>query len=252
MLAYSLFSGSKGNSTYIAEGKDSVLIDCGKSMRAIENALRRAELPFSPRAIFITHEHSDHISALPMLAKRFAVPIYASPLVCNALAEHSYAALLCPLEKDSSVRLGALTLSAHPLPHDSAANVAYLISSECGDTLGIATDMGVVQPSLIKALSCCRSVMIESNHDIDMLKNGQYPPYLKARILSQRGHLSNTDCAELAVALAERGVKNITLAHLSEENNTPELAFAETSSRLKDHGFTDVRLSVAGSMVKLN
>ncbi len=252
MLAYSLFSGSKGNATYITEGNNAILVDCGKSLRAIENATRRAGLTLAPSAIFITHEHSDHVSALPMLAKKFAVPIYASPLVCQALAGNSFDALLCPLEKDSEIHIGALSLQAHPLPHDSAANVAYIIRSQRGDSLGIATDMGAVQPSLIHALADCRSVMIESNHDVEMLLGGPYPPHLKARILSQRGHLSNSDCAALAVALAEQGVENITLAHLSEENNTPELAYGETHARLEALGLSAVRLSVAGETVKLN
>ena len=235
-----LFSGSRGNCTYVKSGKTEILIDCGKSARKIASALREIGSGLSDiSALFITHEHTDHTSALDALCRILDAPVHMTEKSACACKTPSvqYYATVHPAE--FNVTVGDLTVESFPLPHDSACHVGYIITDKSGDTFGIATDMGRVTEEAIRALSRCRRVMIEANHDVDMLRCGRYPAFLKARISSPRGHLSNEDCAHLACVLAERGCEVIALAHLSPENNTPEIAFAEVRRALDASGHAD-------------
>lgn len=246
MIVDILFSGSKGNCTLIRHGTTAILVDAGKSARAVSKAL--SQLGVSPcdiDAVFVTHEHSDHTSALEVLCSCNCIPVHMTSKsavkikpgsrLCSYLETH---------ETDYTVQMGTLTVESFPLPHDSLCHVGYVVTDTEGDTFGIATDMGHVTERATEALSRCRRVMIEANHDVDMLMEGRYPADLKRRVLSKRGHLSNPDCAALAVTLAERGCRCVALAHLSPENNTPDIAFCEVRRELDMSGFEDVGVVV--------
>lgn len=228
----SLYSGSKGNSTYIEIGGKRLLIDAGKSAKALCKALGDIGVcPDSLDAIFITHEHNDHISALQTFSHKHSVPIHimldsarrfdglCDERLCNCLFIHD--------RPDFSLELDGVKVSAFPTPHDSHASVGYRIEYD-GISLAYATDVGYVTDTVRDSLLGCESVVLESNHDVEMLLFGPYPYELKERIASRYGHLSNRECAALASLLCTSGTKNILLAHLSEENNTPDVAYNET------------------------
>ena len=249
MKIVSLYSGSKGNSTLISSGGANILIDAGKSARALKQSL--CEVGLSPNdidAIFITHEHSDHVSALETLLKKHPLPVHITEGSAEKLLGYNIPYLTQNLVLHPPIfeaRVKGLLVASFVTPHDSRFSVGYRISFTEGDCLheiGYATDIGYVTPEISSGLSGCESVIIEANHDVDMLKNGSYPYDLKKRILGKRGHLSNSDCALLAGSLVSKGTKNILLAHISEENNTPELAYDEVFSAVGQSG---VNLAVA-------
>lgn len=237
----SLYSGSRGNSTLIKTEKAKILIDAGKSAKSLSSALVSVgERIDDIDAIFITHEHSDHIKALEVLLKDHKIPIHivsasAEHMLCGSIGRFSDS--FCIHSPIFSVEVGDMTVSSFPTPHDSRYSVGYRIDISGGDRevhIGFATDIGHITKEIREALLGCESVVLESNHDENMLKNGNYPYDLKKRIASGRGHLSNRECADFAAELYAHGTKNIMLAHLSEENNRPELAFDETFSALAD------------------
>lgn len=233
----SLYSGSKGNCVLIETEKAKILIDAGKSARALCQALGSVGLDFSNiDAIFITHEHTDHVSALEVLLKKHQKPVHIVGISAQKLLLRSAGNIessLCIHPPKFSVEVGDMTVESFPTPHDSEFSVGYRIA--VGDTcIGYATDIGYVTDEIRENLSGCESVVLECNHDVDMLMNGAYPYDLKLRIRSNRGHLSNRDCADLAADLCLIGTKNILLAHLSEENNDPTLAYDEVWSAISD------------------
>ena len=237
-----LFSGSSGNSTLIRSENTAILIDAGRNCKAVCLSLESLGLSLSDiSAIFITHEHTDHISALDVLSKKKQTPIHvtepSAKEVCRKFAAAECAVIhrgLCFEEK-----IGDLTVQSFPLPHDSAAHVGYRIYSDDSDCAGVATDMGFPTMEAFDNLRYCRQIVIESNHDIEMLKRGPYPEHLKQRILSRYGHLSNEASAELCLGLAEAGCEKFMLAHLSAENNTPEKALTTVKEKLCNGGFAD-------------
>lgn len=241
-----LFSSSRGNSVYIHTKETKILIDCGKSARTVKNALRDCGTDIDEiDAIFITHEHSDHTSALNIISKSVGIDIHVTAPSSVRLMREEYSSrrlIVHPVEYE--VKIKDLTVKSFPLPHDSAAHVGYVITDSENDTLGIATDMGYVTDTAKENLSMCRRVVIESNHDIDMLKSGPYPKDLKKRILSKKGHLSNENCSVLSCILASKGCRGIALAHLSPENNTPDYAYGEARRALDAEGFGNVYLTV--------
>lgn len=238
-----LYSSSKGNSILVRAGDAHILFDAGLSCGTLCKALASFGIsPGSLNAVFITHEHSDHVSALDVFSKHYSVPVH--------ITEQSYQGINCnrhvsvlhdPLY---SVSFNDCEISSFRTPHDSRMSVGYIIRTDFGN-VGIATDLGYIPDEIIETLSYCDTVVLESNHDEAMLKNGPYPLPLKRRILSNSGHLSNKSCAEAAGYLAECGTKNILLAHLSEHNNTPELAYTETRRKLDSLGYSSVNLKVA-------
>ena len=251
----SLFSGSKGNALFIRYGKTSILIDAGMSARAVDKALAAvnsaaAELD----AIFVTHEHIDHIKALKVLSKRVPVKIHLTKPTADAILsaqQISFADTLVAHEAVFSVSLGALTVESFPTPHDSAQSVGFRISVQTPDgirTIGVATDHGCVDDTVRTALLGSEFVILEANHDENMLMCGSYPYQLKRRILSSRGHLSNEACGRFLCELAAHGMRGAMLAHLSEENNHPALARATVMQAFAQSGIRseDVYLAVAG------
>ncbi len=223
----SLYSGSKGNCTYIRCGNDEILIDAGRSLRALSNALSSIGGDLERiKAVFITHEHSDHVSALEMLSKKFRIPIHMTEDSSKkVLSTTSYVKnnIIChsPVFEE---KIGGLTVRSFPTPHDSDMSVGYTITLPNGEKIGYATDIGHITGTIRENLLGSEAVVIESNHDLQMLKDGPYPAWLKMRIGSANGHLSNTDCAAFIPELIASGTSDIMLAHLSGENNTPDVA----------------------------
>lgn len=230
MKIISIASGSSGNCTLVSMGDANFLVDCGISMRRIKAALSEEGInPAQLDGIFITHEHSDHISGLAMMSRYFKIPIFAPRTVARHL-RYSVAGVeesLNVFPQGESIHCGGVEISFFHTIHDTEESVGYRFCA--GHTFAIATDTGIVTPQIMDGLMGADAVIIESNHDIDMLRGGSYPYMLKKRIMSENGHLSNDDCARLATVLAEKGTKYIILAHLSRENNTPEKAFSAVS-----------------------
>jgi len=243
----SLYSGSSGNSTLIETAEGSILIDAGKSARALTNALKQAGSdPSKILAVFVTHEHTDHTSALEVFLKKNPIPVHMTEISAKGL--HSpdgsrLRAAICFHPPVYSVRVADMTVTSFPVSHDSAYCVGYRIETDEGYKFGYATDTGCVTDGMKAMLDGCDSVVLESNHNVEMLKCGSYPPDTKRRIMSKFGHLSNEDCADFAHRLAERGTKKFMLAHISAENNTPELALDSAKHALTD--FPDAKVSVA-------
>ncbi|MBE6562439.1 MAG: MBL fold metallo-hydrolase [Ruminococcaceae bacterium] len=247
MIAHILFSSSKGNCTLVRHEGTQILIDCGKSARAVCTAINDAGGNAEKiDAVFITHEHSDHTSALDVLCSKKEFDIHTTKKSApKLLSKERVAPHVVIHETEYEVTVGTLTVKSFPLPHDSADHVGYIITDTEGDVLGIATDMGHITKCAEENLSSCKKVIIEANHDHEMLMEGPYPADLKRRILSKRGHLSNTDCSLLACTLAKAGCKAFVLAHISPENNTPEIAHAEVRCALDSEGFSDLPLECA-------
>lgn len=225
----------------IQVGNTSILIDAGKSARTLCNALREVGSDVSKiQAIFVTHDHHDHTSALEMVAKKYSIPIHMTAASATCFDRYEQSPIhSCLLRHDTlySQAVGELTVTSFRTPHDSRMSVGYRIEFEDEGrvrALGFATDVGYVSDAVRQGLLGCEAVVLESNHDIDMLTNGPYPYYLKQRIRSSRGHLSNADSAAFAAYLAQHGTRGFLLAHLSEENNEPMLALNEALGAICD------------------
>ena len=227
-------SGSSGNCLCLSSGSSHILIDAGISMRRISQALRGAGLELKDTSgVLITHEHSDHISGLKMLIKHCDIPIYAPHTIANRLRGMlpDIEPLLHIISVGQPFGLGAFLIRAFHTPHDTDESVGYRV--EGGGSFAMATDMGHVTEEVLEALTGADTVLIEANHDLGLLTDGNYPIYLKRRILSNRGHLSNDSCAGLALYLCRHGTRQIVLGHLSRENNRPDLALATVRSKLE-------------------
>ena len=225
-----LASGSEGNCIYLEEDGSGLIIDAGISRKRILKGL--AEHGISKEnveAVFITHEHTDHTRGLRILCKYENYPVYASEGTIEKLTYQ------VPRGDFRSVfigtRINGFEISSLPLPHDAVEPVAYVIEGG-GSRVLVATDLGYVTEGVLREISRCQAVIFESNHDIEMLNNGPYSEDLKARILSRWGHLSNKQCAAALKQAHRQGLNLVILAHLSLENNSPELALAETVKAL--------------------
>jgi len=246
----SLYSGSSGNAFLITTPKARLLIDAGKNARALTRALDEVGCPIETvDAIFITHDHHDHTSALPVLLKHHPMPVHAVEASAQVIARGAPQYLTDCLRRHTPLfceTVGDVTVRSFITPHDSEFSVGYRLEITDGEgalhTVGYATDLGYVTDDVRAALVGCETVVLESNHDRDMLITGPYPYHLKERILSRYGHLSNDDCAALVGELCEQGLRHLMLAHLSEHNNEPDLAYNETLTAL---GRDDIDLCVA-------
>lgn len=246
---WSLASGSKANCTLISSENTNIMIDFGVSCKNAK--LKLAELGKTLNeidAIFITHEHRDHINGLKTLKKNYETPVHmTAPSYFRHIREDGFdirdKIIVHDLEYSQTV--GDFEVSSFPVKHDSAACVGYTIKHKSGYSIGVCTDLGVVPDTLYQKFSCCDCVILESNHDTEMLKYGPYPAILKERISSENGHLSNADCAEILSKLAAAGVKKAFLAHISPENNTPELALKTIKSYLQKNGLEMEFINIA-------
>lgn len=244
-----LASGSKGNCTYLRYGDTSILIDQGLSLKELRVRANYRGIDLSQTdALFVTHEHSDHVKGVGAFARAYDTPVYI-PAACmgNFKTEDGDERYFVPNEYDGEVAVKGLSIKPFRVPHDAHYTVGYRISTGKED-VAIATDLGFVSDGTLAKLSGCKAVVLESNHDPLMLEGGRYPRMLKARIAGKNGHLSNDACAETVAALAYNGTEKIVLAHLSEENNTPELAFEASRELLAKRGIKegdDVLLFVA-------
>ncbi len=228
-------SSSRGNCTLISSSNTAILVDAGISCRKMRQRLNTACLtPDDLSGILITHEHTDHISGLPVFLKHHPVPVYATPGTSLVLARKVpiIRDLLQPLPAGSDFAIGDLSIQSFSTSHDAADSVGYRISNHQKIAV-IATDLGRVTSIVLDAVFGADLALIEANHDEDWLRTGPYPYALQTRILSDRGHLSNEASAEFAVSLAAAGTQTLLLAHLSPENNSPERAQTVVQTALK-------------------
>lgn len=233
-LKLSVFaSSSAGNCALVQGGGTAVLADAGISASRIREGLAAAGAP-ALSAVFITHEHSDHIKGLSVLIKKTPVPVYAPGEVAAALrrAIPGVVPFLRQLTPESPVVLGGMTVTAFPTPHDTPESVGYRFEAD-GASVASATDTGCVTDVMLRYLAGADIALIEANHDEAMLRTCPYPYPLKRRILSDRGHLSNAECTWLAAVLAQSGTGTIVLGHMSKQNNDPALALRDVRRALE-------------------
>lgn len=238
-IFFTIASGSSGNCAFIGRKEQGILIDAGTPMRTVAAALDSAGFSLGQiSAVFVTHEHDDHIKNLKTIANRFNIPVF-----CNAATAGAVLArlpeldrsLLRPMETGRRVLGGAFEVSSFAVSHDAAEPVGYTVKTE-NAVISVLTDSGHITGEMTSHLLGSDLVLVESNYDYDMLVGGSYPYFLKRRILSKRGHLSNDDCAETVLKLVRSGVKHIIMGHLSEQNNRPDCAYETTSRHLREKG----------------
>lgn len=243
----SIASGSSGNCTYIGSSQTHILVDAGISNKRIEQGLNEAGVKGGElNGIVITHEHSDHIRGLGVLARKYGIPIYGTKETLEeikakkGLGEYSRG-LLEEVRPDVPFAIGDLKLLPFSIDHDAANPVAYRIQHG-RSSVAVATDMGHYDQYVIEHLQGLDALLLESNHDVNMLQAGPYPYYLKRRILSDHGHLSNENAGRLLNHLLHDRMKHILLGHLSKENNYEALAY-ETVKLEIDQGDTVYKAS---------
>lgn len=245
-----LASGSKGNCTYIKCGATSLIVDEGLTVKELRLRAATRGIDLSEvSAVLVTHEHTDHVKGVEQFSREYGAKVYM-PLTCYE-AMRSKREILTAYEHvdgfEAGFDIGDVHVEPFRLPHDARYTVGYRLTD--GKTnVAIATDLGFVSDNTLARLCGCKAVIVESNHDKLMLEKGRYPYPLKVRIASKNGHLSNEDSAAIASQLVASGAERILLAHLSEDNNTPELAFEATKEQLDKHGIRegkDVLIDVA-------
>jgi len=244
MQICTLASGSKGNSIYISNGETAILIDAGLSGVEIERRLKSRNIPAaSINAIVVSHEHADHIQGVGVLSRRYDLPVYMSP--------QTDAAASAQLGKIGDIRhfacgaaftINTLTIRPFSTSHDACDPAGFTVG-EGGKKIGIATDLGIATTMVKTHLKDCRCLVLEANHDLRMLEQGPYPWPLKQRIKGRTGHLSNESSRELFMELLHENLSHVILGHLSETNNTPELALRVVTEHLSD---TRINITVAG------
>lgn len=237
MKLHVLASGSTGNATCIQFGGTSILVDAGISAKRVKAGLDAIGVAVEDvSAVFVTHEHTDHISGLATLIKKYQLPVYARRATLNAMACRTTLPSACCHELPESLDVGKMRIEPFSISHDAADPVGFNIFA--GKTkCSYATDIGYVSDSVKKRLANSDVMVFESNHDVDMLQTGAYPWYLKKRILGERGHLSNDDCGKILAKLAKQNHTDVFLAHMSKENNRPSVAEATVSSILQESGY---------------
>lgn len=247
----SLYSGSSGNAIFVGNSDTKILIDAGVSGKKIEQGLNSIGVSLAEiDAIMVSHEHSDHICSVGYLSKKYDIPVYASELTWNGMEEQ--AAKIAPdnrmiFRPDSWFEIGNLDILPFRIPHDANEPCGFSVFGD-NKKVTVATDIGHMTSYLIKNMESSDLLLIESNHDIEMLKCGRYPWYLKKRILGDNGHLCNEVAAKTIAHLVKSGMNRFLLGHLSVENNFPELAFQTVANALGEIGIRtgeDIFLEVA-------
>ena len=248
----SLYSGSSGNSIFIASDNTRVLIDAGLAGKKIDDALKHiGEESSSIDGIFITHEHIDHIKGVGVLSRKYDIPIYANDNTwavmeknIGKIKEHN----IRIMDRRSSITINDLEIRSFNIPHDAIAPVGYTVSY-AGKSASVVTDFGVFTEEIRDNIIDSDIILLESNHDVNMLRMGPYPYKLKLRVLGENGHLSNEDCGSAIVSLLKNDKKKqIVLGHLSGTNNHPDLAYQTVVDVLSANGIRpgdDVILQLA-------
>ena len=248
----SLYSGSSGNSIFIASDNTRVLIDAGLAGKKIDEALKHiGEEASSIDGIFITHEHIDHIKGVGVLSRKYDIPIYANDNTwavmeknIGKIKEHN----IRIMDRRSSITINDLEIRSFNIPHDAIAPVGYTVSY-AGKSASVVTDFGVFTEEIRDNIIDSDIILLESNHDVNMLRMGPYPYNLKLRVLGENGHLSNEDCGNAIVSLIKSDKKKqIMLGHLSGTNNHPDLAYQTVVDVLSANGIRpgdDVTLQLA-------
>lgn len=225
-----LYSGSSGNAAFVATDKTALLVDAGVTAKRIGLGLADVGAGFGDiKGVLITHEHSDHIKGIGVLARRHNIPVYANAGTWSAILQSGRVGdipqhLRIQFADSGDFTIGDIHVSPFAIPHDAAAPVGYALESS-GTRVVTATDMGYMPKSVLSRLAGADVLMLEFNHDVQMLQNGPYPYHLKQRILSRHGHLCNEDAAKILTTVLNTGCRHFMLAHLSQENNTPEAAY---------------------------
>lgn len=228
-----LGSGSAGNAIAVCFGDETLLMDCGFSARETDRRLRAAAIdPATVRAVLVSHEHSDHIRGVRVFASCHRVPVYASRGTRMASDLDGRVPEVRVLAPGEEVSLGSITVTAFRTSHDAAEPLGFRFTGACGCSIGVLTDSGTVTGEMLEALADCDVLAIESNHDEDMLEHGPYPWFLKRRIRSAEGHLSNEAAAGLVTALASDRLARVVGLHLSSTNNTSRLATVSLAGAL--------------------
>lgn len=246
MRAWTLGSGSRGNAMVIESAGRRLLVDCGLGPRTLAGRLRAVGIaPESIDAVLLTHEHQDHAQGLERALHRWRWPVYG--------ASGTLASLRIPERSRHDVTEGiectvaGFTVEGVDVPHDAASPMAFVVTaSESGARLGIAHDLGRVPDRLRARFVRCDALCIEANHDVAMLRDGPYPAVLKARIRGGRGHLSNETCGDLVANLAHSGLQAVVLLHLSETNNSPEVAARTVSALARRGGYSGPVVAAPG------
>lgn len=246
----SVASGSSGNCHYIEKNGTKILIDAGISGKRIENALKEhnADL-IDLSAVMITHEHTDHIKSVGVISRRYDVPVYATEKTwakmgdCLGKIKEEHKRVFVPYQ---DIEINDLLVRGFSTSHDAVDSCGFTLT-DGNARMAIATDLGCITKSVQDSITGCELVVLESNHDIEMLKVGSYPYYLKKRVLSEYGHLSNVAAGDIAASLVESGTKAVLLAHLSQENNMPIIAYQTVAQSLKERSIDpekDLKLMV--------
>lgn len=230
-----LGSGSKGNATVIQAGSFTLMVDCGFSLK--ETTARLEAVDLSPRdvgALLVTHEHGDHIRGISALSRRFKIPVWTSKGTSHYFTRDDID--LQVINVHAEFQIGELKVRPVPVPHDAREPCQFIFRTE-DYCLGILTDVGSITPHIMAAYRDCEAMLLEFNHDRNMLMNGDYPLALKHRIGCELGHLSNAQSCALLQALLPGELKFIVAGHLSESNNSPEIVEAELSSLRQEHDY---------------
>lgn len=254
MRLLSIASGSSGNCIYVGNDDTHILIDTGISGKRIEAGLNSIGLSGKDMdAVFVTHEHIDHISGLGVFSRKWNVPIYATAGTVHGIQGTKSVGEIDPdlyeiFHREEEINVGTLTIRPIEISHDAAEPTAYHIS-DGNKKIAVATDMGCISPQIVDALKGVHALLIEANHDVNMLQVGPYPYYLKQRILGNKGHLSNESCGKLLSQIVHDDLQDILLGHLSKENNLPDLAYEavrlEITAGDNPYHASDFRIQVA-------
>ena len=240
----SLVSGSSGNALYLEHKNTKILIDCGISCTRICEALESIDVrPSEIDGILVTHEHSDHVSGIRVFSNKFGCTVYAGEKTLENISCYDGKSVVA----GKIFEIGDISVMPFDIPHDASEPFGYTFMLD-GTKLSVATDMGKIDAKVAETLRGSQFVFIEANHDVEMLRTGPYPFYLKERIRGNEGHLSNEQCASLVAALARTGTTKFVLGHLSNTNNTPQIAMDTVAKTLVSEGHkigSDIMLDVA-------
>lgn len=240
-----LASSSAGNSAFLSDGLTHVLIDCGLSRKETFSRLQAVGIdPQCIDAVFVTHEHSDHVTGLPVIAKSLKKPVYLTQSTSEAIEPGDHHNYFQPIQAGSRLRVGSFDIQSFSLPHDASDPVGFTFSSG-GRKVGVCTDLGYMPDSIRVHLQDCGILLLESNHDLEMLKAGPYPWSLKQRVMSRRGHLSNDVVNQFILDDLSPLTRTLVLGHISEQNNLPALVHMIADQALHRRGFTKTELVIS-------